>query len=256
MAPTKDTGLLTVAALREGREDGTIECLFHQRQRIFTLPASARTRDMVLRQLRVALDERAPVEVTLDASRGVVERVARPSEDAVAEFERARILLEHPDRTSKIDVASIDPTTFNIVGHYLDVATFKLCKRIIPSYKKAKEIFDFCAAQSCHLPGPPAISHCIPFQYVHDGCYARAHKMRQIITEQYGYCCEKVFSFAIDGNDTLAVRANKWGGCCVTWWYHVAPLVRVGSALAWRPPSWTSPWPWSSIRACSTSPCC
>lgn len=27
--------------------------------------------------------------------------------------------------------------------------------------------------------------------------------------------------------DRLAVRANKWGGCCVTWWYHVAPLVRV-----------------------------
>jgi hypothetical protein len=25
----------------------------------------------------------------------------------------------------------------------------------------------------------------------------------------------------------LAVRANKWGGCCVEWWYHVAPLVRV-----------------------------
>jgi len=23
------------------------------------------------------------------------------------------------------------------------------------------------------------------------------------------------------------VQANKWGGCCVFWWYHVAPLVRV-----------------------------
>jgi hypothetical protein len=51
--------------------------------------------------------------------------------------------------------------------------------------------------------------------------------MRKIITEQYGYCCEKVFSFAIPYPNRLAVRANKWGGCCVTWWYHVAPLVRV-----------------------------
>ena len=91
----------------------------------------------------------------------------------------------------------------------------------------AKEIFDFCAAQSCHLSGPPAISHCIPFQYVIDGCYARAHKMRQVIEEKYGYCSEKVFSFANLGGDTLAVKANMWGGCCVFWWYHVAPLVRV-----------------------------
>jgi hypothetical protein len=39
--------------------------------------------------------------------------------------------------------------------------------------------------------------------------------------------CEKVFSFANQNNDTLAVKATPWGGCCVTWWYHVAPLVRV-----------------------------
>jgi hypothetical protein len=51
--------------------------------------------------------------------------------------------------------------------------------------------------------------------------------MRKIIAEKYGYCCEKVFSFAIGFNAELAVRADKWGGCCVTWWYHVAPLIRV-----------------------------
>ncbi len=51
--------------------------------------------------------------------------------------------------------------------------------------------------------------------------------MRQIISDQQGYCCEKVFSFAIPYPNRLAVKANKWGGCCVTWWYHVAPLVRV-----------------------------
>ena len=31
----------------------------------------------------------------------------------------------------------------------------------------------------------------------------------------------------MDRPDRLSVQANKWGGCCVTWWYHVAPLVRV-----------------------------
>ncbi len=127
-------------------------------------------------------------------------------------------------------MANIDPTRFNIVDVTLKVPVFKLCTRIVPSYKKAKEIFDYCAQQSCHLPGPTIETPCIPFQYVIDGCYARAHKMRKIITEKYRYCCEKVFSFAIDDDDndfTLAVRADKWGGCCVYWWYHVAPLIRV-----------------------------
>ncbi len=51
--------------------------------------------------------------------------------------------------------------------------------------------------------------------------------MRQIIETKYGYCCEKVFSFANQNQDTLSVQASKWGGCCVTWWYHVTPLIRV-----------------------------
>ncbi|PYL59154.1 MAG: hypothetical protein DMF31_07745 [Verrucomicrobia bacterium] len=108
---------------------------------------------------------------------------------------------------------------------------FRLCTKVIPSYAKAKEIFDFCAKQSCHLPGPYDISPCIPFQYVVDGCYARAHKMRWIITTKYHYCCEKVFSFANQNADTLAVKADKWGGYCVCWWYHVAPLVRVSITI-------------------------
>ena len=33
--------------------------------------------------------------------------------------------------------------------------------------------------------------------------------------DEYRYCCEKVFSFATDDDDTLAVKADKWGGCCV-----------------------------------------
>src|SRR5262249_54958518 len=41
----------------------------------------------------------------------------------------------------------------------------------------------------------------------------------------------KVFSFANGGDSHLAVQATKWGGCCVTWWYHVAPLIRVRTRL-------------------------
>jgi hypothetical protein len=51
--------------------------------------------------------------------------------------------------------------------------------------------------------------------------------MRWIITTKFKYQCEKVFSFANQNADHLAVQATKWGGCCVGWWYHVAPLIRV-----------------------------
>lgn len=59
----------------------------------------------------------------------------------------------------------------------------------------------------------------IPFQYAVDGCYARAHKMRQIIIAN-GYECAKQFVYGAD----LAARTPS--GCCVVWSYHVAPLVR------------------------------
>jgi hypothetical protein len=226
MRPTKEPAILTVADVRDSPAGDAIEVLFNERQQIYTLPPAARAREAVHGHLREALERKAPVKATLNPRRGVVERVTGPAEREVREFEKLRIPLENPEKTLRIDIARIDPTTFNIVDYYLKVPTFKLCTKVIPSYKVAKDIFDFCAAQSCHLPGPYAISPCIPFQYVRDGCYARAHKMRQIIEDRYGYCTEKVFSFAL-GNDTLAVRANKWGGCCVLWWYHVAPLVRV-----------------------------
>lgn len=227
MRPARETGILTVAAVRTRRGGRATEVLFNERQQIFTLPTGARARSQVVPRLREAARKNLPVRAVLDPRRGAVRTVAVASEREIARFERTRTYLERPDRTVRIDVSAIDPTTFNIVDRYLKFPTFRLCARTIPNYKKAKQIFDFCAQQSCHLPGPPTVTPCIPFQYVRDGCYARAHKMRKIITERYKYCCEKVFSFANQNADELAVRADKWGGCCVTWWYHVAPLVRV-----------------------------
>ena len=221
-APTQETGILTVAAIREAK--GRI--LFNEREQIFALPET-QARDEVSRRLYEALERKLPVKALLNPRRGVVQRIDLLSEGEIEEFKRTLPPLDRPERIISVDVANIDPTRFNIVDVSLKLPVFKLCTKIVPSYKKAKEIFDYCAQQSCHLPGPTTETPCIPFQYVRDGCYARAHKMRKIITEKYGYCCEKVFSFATDNDDELAVQANKWGGCCVTWWYHVAPLIRV-----------------------------
>ncbi len=223
---------LTIAAIRRGGADRGTEILFNEKQRIYSLrQTAARTAEASAARLEEAFEKGAPVKAQLDESRGTIGRVAAVRGEELVEFERRRTYVEKPEKIHRIDLREIDPTTFNIVDHYLKVPVFRLCQRVIPNYATAKAIFDFCAQQSCHLPGPFGVPNCIPFQYVRDGCYARAHEMRRIITTQYGYCCEKVFSFAVDNFDRLAVRADKWGGCCVTWWYHVAPLVRVGISI-------------------------
>ena len=226
MPSTRETGLVTVAAIRQPRRAESVEVLFHEYQRIFTLAVTGRARTTLTSDLRTAARRRAPVKVVLDARRDLIRRVTTPSATELEEFRRYRTLLEKPERTLRIDVSKLDPSIFNIVDHHLRARVFRLCRRIVPSYSKAKQIFDFCAAQSCHL-GAPTVPPCITFQYVRDGCHARAHQMRKIIDSRYGYCVEKVFSFANQGSDTLRVRADKWGGCCVAWWFHVAPFLRV-----------------------------
>lgn len=227
MPPTKETGIVTVAAIRRQKGRRDTEYLFNERQAIFTVRSTGKAAKDFSERLKDSLRKKLPVRAILDTRRGVIERIGVPSAKEVSEFQRLRILLEKPDKSLRVDVSSIDPTLFNLVDHHRKFRCFRRCRRIIPNYRKAKKIFDFCAKQTCSLGGPFNISPCIPFQYVIDGCYARAHKMRWIITTKYRYCCEKVFSFANQNNDHLAVQANKWGGCCVGWWYHVAPLVRV-----------------------------
>ncbi|MEP6871657.1 MAG: protein-glutamine glutaminase family protein [Anaerolineaceae bacterium] len=228
MAESRETDLVTVAAIRKGKGN-TQQYLLNERQRIFVLADKAAAKGDGGRLLTEALEKRTPVKVTLDTGRPVIQRVVAPTSRELEAFAKTRIPLPkaQTERNAAIDVAKIDPTRFNIVDAYLKWRCFRLCTRVIPSYAKAKEIFDFCAQLSCHLPGPYAVQPCIPFQYVRDGCYARAHQMRRLITTRYRYCCEKVFSYAPYNDDVLAVQANKWGGCCVEWWYHVAPLVRV-----------------------------
>lgn len=227
MPPTREAGIVTVAAIRRPKGEGLTEYLFNERQQIFTIRQATKSVDESSKRLQQAFSKNLPIRAVLDTRRAIIQKIEVPPPQDVEEFQRLRTLVDAPDLVIPLDLDSIDPTTFNIVDHYLRSSAFRLCTRIVPNYNTAKNIFDFCAEQSCHLPGPYDISPCIPFQYVRDGCYARAHKMRRIITTKYRYCCEKVFSFANQNYDRLAVKADKWGGCCVTWWYHVAPLIRV-----------------------------
>lgn len=234
MATTRDTAMLTIAAIRTPKNQPP-RLLFNERAAIFTLADDAAASPAAERLLNATRALRQPVKATLDTRRGLILRLDEPAKRDLDEFRSKRSPLEKAARPATIEIAKIDPTTFNFVDLAQKWPAFALCAKVVPSYAKAKEIFDFCAQLSCNLPGPYAVTPCIPFQYVRDGCYARAHQMRRIILSRYGYCCEKVFSFANEGNDTLAVKADKWGGCCVNWWYHVAPLLRVKMKIRTKP---------------------
>ncbi|BDU25181.1 protein-glutamine glutaminase family protein [Flavobacterium sp. GSB-24] len=102
-------------------------------------------------------------------------------------------------------------------------------KHSIENHDKLNDIFNFIVLQSCKST-QQSISPCIPFHYKKDGCYARAHKMRYIIEEIYGYNSEKIFSYdsvTPRNNDAVYKLAVKDGLTCIYWWYHVAPLVKV-----------------------------
>ncbi len=85
--------------------------------------------------------------------------------------------------------------------------------------KRAKELFDICAAQTCNpvLVPPP----CIPFMYPDNGCWARAHEMCRLIINA-GVSPKKVW---IDG--TLHTPTKNHPNCFVNWYWHVAPIICV-----------------------------
>lgn len=67
----------------------------------------------------------------------------------------------------------------------------------------------------------------IPFDYPFDCCTARAHEMCRVL-RRHGVRPEKVWNYGRnfeEGENTLVVYTNAAGR--VTWYYHVAPVVRV-----------------------------
>ncbi len=220
-----DSGVLTVAAINPS-DDKNMTISFYERETGYMLSRKDEKFDAYMSLLMSALKTATPVKITGDI-RGGLNTVSIPTDGELSIYKRLHANdIKDLAKPRLIDVKKIDTSTFNRV-EILKWPIFFRCTNVLPNYAKAKEIFDTCATQSCNLGMPTSVTPCIPFQYVRDGCFARAHKMRYIIEQRFHYCSEKVFSYGINNSTTLAVRANKWGGCCVTWWYHVAPVIRV-----------------------------
>ncbi len=142
-----------------------------------------------------AVKNESPVHIFLKANSNEIAKVESPTPEDIRFFKSALTKEVKADNTTK-KIASVIP----------DLATLN-------------SLFTQIKNQSCGTS--TASSPCITFRYPVDGCYARAHKMRQILNNA-GYECEKQFVY---GN----LRAST-GTCCVSWVYHVAILVSFKNA--------------------------
>lgn len=92
----------------------------------------------------------------------------------------------------------------------------------------------FAVLSHAEMPTADGGKASIPFSFPADGCYSRAHRMEEMLTEM-GFASQKVFALAkVSGLDVNSL--NDIPGASepepepdtnVHWWYHVAPLVKV-----------------------------
>lgn len=232
-APQADmSDLLTIAQMSEDRDGKNIELRFFEREAIYKIDKTDKAYSSNIDILKEAIKNNSPVRFSLNPARLNVTKITKATDEEVRAyntgkgFNSAEMKIKGAAPVT-IDVTKIDTTVFNRVDYQVKFPVLKLCYNVVPDYATLVSIFNYCASQGCNNPPPYTITNCIPFQYVKDGCYARAHKMRQMISQKFGYCVEKVFSFAEGYPKKLAVKANMWGGCCVEWWYHVVPLLRM-----------------------------
>ena len=249
------TSVMTIANMRTTADGSTTRVMFVQNQQVFTV-----TNATDIAALKSAFSNNQAVQVTFDPWGAVASQVSVASEADQAYF-KAKETVTTPGTILRIDAS----TTDDMINHTADMGVINTTTPgltgVIPDMATAQLMFDFISHQCCALPGPYAVSYCITFQYCPDGCYARASKMVEIINNDYHYKTQKVFSFANAGSDELCVQALKWGGCCINWWYHVAPLVTINTskgpkAYVMDPAMFDQPVPLATWLHFQTNPAC
>jgi len=164
------------------------------------------------RALREALGSERMLIVTEDHEHNVINvRAFRPGPDGPfpPEPEPEPEPLPWPKRWVKYLRKLIDQSRFLLPISWLTA----------PSLTEAQKVFDALAATSCDPITAPA--PCIPFLYLEDGCWTRAHEMCRLMINK-GYSPRKVWIFGF----LIAPTANT-PACWVQWNFHVAPTLRV-----------------------------
>lgn len=221
------TQVLTVANLRK-LSNGANQVMFNENAQVLSV-----TDDAALTKLQAAFATHTKVKVTFSPWQAQVISVAEPTSQEIAKAAHGTMVnttgtvLTAAELKSLSDDAINNSAKLGILDKKEESNSKQSLSSVIPNMAQAEAIFNYIARQCCKLSGPYDVDYCISFQYCEDGCYARAQKMGYIFNNTYHYSLHKIFSFANNGSDELSVEAEKWGGCCINWWYHVAPLLNV-----------------------------
>lgn len=215
------TKIMSIAKIRLIAESNTNQVMFNENAQVFEVKDMA-----LLNNLRTNFSNNTKVKVTFDPWQAQVLSIS-PLTVAEAQVNISKV-YNGKSGAHKVDFKTMTADEIDNLPKFGVVnTTVTNLVNVVPDMATAQLMFNFISTQCCKIPGPYAIDYCISFQYAPDGCYARAHKMCDILNNKYHYDTHKIFSFANAGSDVLCVQAQKWGGCCVNWWYHVAPLVNI-----------------------------
>ena len=222
------TNILTIASIAKSDDGKSNEIRFYQRQLVYiTEPGDAL--DKFTSHFDFKDLKGMSIKVVFDQDDLTIKSVAKLTMEEMNAFSEKEKHNTKEQTATPVDLNTIDTTTFNIVCN-LQMPAAERGGRVVPNLETAQNIFNYCAKQSCDS-NDNDIKPCIPFQYILEGCGARANKMCQAISKKYPYNCAKVFSIETNKKHQLSVQVTKWGGCCfpdtIFWWWHVAPMIEV-----------------------------
>lgn len=167
-----------------------------------------------------------PVKISVDQTSGFVKSVASPT-------------TEESRKWKETDAAQIHKEA-NLVGDEgvfedIDQISDNRNSVVFSSYNDVASTHQSLGQYRCVYYGPQ-MPRCITFEYKADGCYARAHRMKEIM--EYGSkTCYKIVVFAdiYNGKALTVPGCNSYG-----WAYHLAPLVQAGGVWYVVDPSLSS----------------
>lgn len=137
---------------------------------------------------------------------------------------RTVLVTDDPDDHDIVDVREA-PGQFEPFApalHFLVTGVDVTPRISVISRVRAEKAFDDARRESCDLPA--AAAACIPFLFPDNGCWARAHRMCELMAAD-GIEAGKIWVYG-----DLRVRTPNHPSCRVRWNWHVAPVVRVRSS--------------------------